>query len=157
MTRYLWSKLLFNASVNALGAILNQNLGELAADPETVDLMNQIVNEIFVVAHHTGVNLFWQTPKTYQDLLRTRILPSAANHRPSMLQDLLKGKKTEIDALNGYIVRLAHQQGLTVPINSFLTRIVKEKETHCQVAPRKIGYRRPSAGVVAHALTASPV
>ncbi len=57
-----------------------------------------------------------------------RLLPPTASHFPSMLQDIQKGKRTEIDALNGALVRLGEQQGIATPVNQTLTRLIRYKE-----------------------------
>ena len=49
-----------------------------------------------------------------------------------MLQDIMNGKKTEIDALNGYITRIAHTHGLQVPVNELITALIKDKEIRRQ-------------------------
>jgi len=56
------------------------------------------------------------------------LLPPTVDHRASMLQDILAGRKTEIDALNGAISRYGREYGLPTPYNDLLTALIKFKE-----------------------------
>jgi 2-dehydropantoate 2-reductase len=64
----------------------------------------------------------------YIEKLFTRLIPATAAHRSSMLQDITKGRKTEIDALNGAVFKMADEMGLKVPVNQMLTSLIKAKE-----------------------------
>ena len=66
--------------------------------------------------------------QAYLELLFTRLIPATAGHRSSMLQDLCSGKPTEIEALNGALVRRAKQVGIRAPVNALVTRLVHTKE-----------------------------
>ncbi len=64
----------------------------------------------------------------YYRFLMERQLPPTVGHRASMLQDILKGRKTEIDALNGAICQYARELGIQTPYNDLLTALIKFKE-----------------------------
>ena len=72
--------------------------------------------------------------QAYLELLFTRLIPPTATHQSSMLQDIRRGKPTEIDALNGALVRLARQAGLSAPANELITRLVHAKERFAGVS-----------------------
>jgi 2-dehydropantoate 2-reductase len=91
--------------------------------------MRQIIKEAFNVARSAGVELFWKQPEEYIDCLFSRLIPVTAAHHPSMLQDIQRQRRTEIDALNGAIVKLGEQHGVNAPINRFLTSLIKSLES----------------------------
>jgi len=126
--KFIWGKVLYNCCLNALSALLEVNYGELLEHDETRQIMSEVIVEIFAVAQKKGVVLAWNSPAEYQDLLFGRLIPDTYAHRASMLQDILRGKKTEIDAMNGAVVSLGKQLGVSTPVNSLLTRLIKAKE-----------------------------
>lgn len=127
--RFIWGKVLYNVALNAPAALLEMNYGGLPETPETIALMEAILEEAFAVAASQGITLDWPSPQAYLETLLTKLIPATAAHFPSMLQDIRKGKRTEIDALNGAIVRLGRARGLKTPVNETLTRLIKSKES----------------------------
>ncbi len=124
----LWDKILYNCALNPLGAILECSYGQLAENPETVKIMNSIIREIFKIAQANNIKLRWNSPEEYIQHFYNNLIPPTKEHFPSMYYDLKSGKKTEIDALNGAIVKLAHSKGLSAPVNETITSLVKFKE-----------------------------
>jgi 2-dehydropantoate 2-reductase len=123
---FLWGKVLYNCSLNALGAILNVPYGVLRETPEVMEVMRRIIEEIFAVARARQVTLPYEDPETYYRTLTEVQLPPTALHRSSMLQDLNRGSRlTEIDALNGAISRYGRELGVPTPCNDILTAIIK--------------------------------
>ena len=125
----VWGKVLYNCSLNPLGAILDVPYGELAS-PHTWAIIEDVVKECFAVAASVGVTLKWNEPAAYLELLRSRQLPDTAAHRASMLQDIERGRRTEIDHLNGAIARLARERGIAAPVNESLAALVRYLEIH---------------------------
>jgi 2-dehydropantoate 2-reductase len=126
ITSFLWGKVLYNCSLNALGAILNVPYGRLQETPEVMETMRRIIDEIFLVATSKGVKLPYENAQAYYKTLTEVQLPPTATHRSSMLQDMAKGGRlTEIDALNGAISRYGREQGIPTPVNDVLTAIIK--------------------------------
>jgi 2-dehydropantoate 2-reductase len=126
ITSFLWGKVLYNCSLNALGAILNVPYGTLRDTPEIMDVIQGIIAEIFAVARSKGVQLPYKDAREYYLTLTDRQLPPTATHRSSMLQDMAKGGRlTEIDALNGAISRYGREQGVATPVNDVITAIIK--------------------------------
>jgi 2-dehydropantoate 2-reductase len=123
---FLWGKVLYNCSLNALGAILNVPYGRLKEAPEVMKVMREIIHEIFGVALAKGVKLPYENADAYYKILTEIQLPPTATHRSSMLQDMAKGSRlTEIDALNGAIGRYGREHGIETPVNDVLTAIIK--------------------------------
>lgn len=128
ITSQLWGKVLYNCSLNALGAILDIAYGDLAQSPESLGLIEAVIHEIFTVAEAKGVALPYSGPEEYYRFLLERQLPPTAMHHSSMHQDISLGRATEIDALNGAISRYGKEQGVPTPVNDVLTAIIKGLE-----------------------------
>ncbi len=124
----LWDKILYNAALNPLGAILECTYGQLAEHAETRSIMDAIIDEIFRVAPAHEMPLNWKSAEEYRTHFYTRLVPPTAKHFPSMYYDVKAGKRLEIDALNGAIVKLAREKGISVPVNASITDIIKAKE-----------------------------
>ena len=120
----LWSKALINAAINPLTAILRLRNGELLDYPETREIMRSAVEEAAAVAKTKGIQVKWPDPVAQTE----RVCQATASNYSSMLQDVLNHKRTEIDYINGAIVREGEAQGIPVPVNKTLTLLVKAIE-----------------------------
>ena len=121
----LWSKLIVNVGINALTALLRIPNGALLQGAATRDLMRDAVGEALAVANALGVDLdpLVQLERVFKICDLTR------NNRASMLQDILRGRITEIDVINGAIVRKGFETGIPTPVNQMLTRLIKALES----------------------------
>jgi 2-dehydropantoate 2-reductase len=123
----VWKKLLMN-STNAVAALTGMNGAAEASDQHVRQLLHDVMAETIAVAHalgHTGLDL----EACVRDMLE--ILTRAGEGRASMLQDFDAGRRTEIDALNGAVVRAAERLMIDVPINRAVYSLVKGWErTH---------------------------
>jgi 2-dehydropantoate 2-reductase len=126
--KFIWGKVLYNCCLNPLSALLEVTYGELSEHSETRQIMTSVIEEIFAVASAKGVALAWNSPLEYQQVLFGRLIPDTYAHHASMLQDVMRGNRTEIDALNGAIARLGEETGTPTPVNVILTQLVKTKE-----------------------------
>lgn len=124
----LFAKLLYNCSLNPLGAILGVHYGALSERDETKELMNRVIEETFAVIAALGGKTPWPNAETYRKIFYEKLIPATYNHRPSMLQDLENGKRTEVDALVGYVSRRGRQLGISTPTCDMLASLVKFKE-----------------------------
>ncbi|MGE5809232.1 MAG: ketopantoate reductase family protein [Nitrospirota bacterium] len=124
----LWDKILYNAALNPLGAILECTYGQLAERGETRRIMDAVIGEIFLVAQAHGFALNWGSADESRSHFYRSLVPPTAAHFPSMYYDVKCGKRLEIDSLNGAIVRLAREKGIAVPLNEAITNIIKAKE-----------------------------
>ena len=123
----LWAKVFYNAALNPLGALLGLRYGELAADPERRMIMNRVVGEAYSVACAEGVRLGWASVADYLDVFYGRLVPATADHRSSMLQDIERNRRTEIDAICGEIVRRADIHGIDAVVNRLLKLLVSAR------------------------------
>jgi len=129
---HIWGKVLYNCALNPLGAILGVPYGALGDNPETRELMQRVIEEIYQVAAAKGVKLSHPTAAAYFQHFMARLLPPTAAHWPSMWQDLAAGRRTEIEALNGAICRYGQETGVATPYNDAISRLMRFLEkTHC--------------------------
>jgi 2-dehydropantoate 2-reductase len=135
---YLWAKMFYNAPLNALGALLQVQYGVLGDEPELREIMDWIIDEAFLVAKTNGVELLWKTVDDYRALFYRHLIPSTYNHQSSMLQDFQRGRRTEIDAINGAIWRYGRQLGISTPFNEIMTRLTWERERKCGEATNSV-------------------
>ena len=124
----VWGKVLYNCALNGLSTLLEVPYGKLLERDSTRRLMRGIIEEAYRVAGAAGVRLEPATAAAYAELLVSRLIPDTAAHHPSMLQDLQRGRFTEIDSLNGALVRLGKEAGVDTPVNELVTRLVHMKE-----------------------------
>ncbi|NOY52611.1 MAG: 2-dehydropantoate 2-reductase [Deltaproteobacteria bacterium] len=126
--RFIWGKVLYNAALNAPAAVLGVNYGKLLESEAARGLMYDIIREAFAVADAEGIELDWETPEEYREILFSRLIPPTASHFPSMLRDIQRGKRTEIDALNGALAHRGETRGIPTPVNRTLTRLILYRE-----------------------------
>jgi 2-dehydropantoate 2-reductase len=120
---YVFGKFVHNCSVNALAAISGLRSGEMWRTPEMNALQERVIDEILAVVKARGWKLYDPNPrKKIRDHTATRF------NKPSMLQHVEKGQRTEIDALNGAIVREAKALGIPVPCNETVVAFIKGLE-----------------------------
>ncbi|HYK64391.1 MAG TPA: 2-dehydropantoate 2-reductase [Patescibacteria group bacterium] len=128
ITPVIWAKLLYNAALNPLGAILHRSYGELAEDPDVRPIMERAIEEAYAVARALGVALPYSSGEEYRTHFYEKLVPPTYDHRPTMLHDLRVRGRTEIGALNGKIVELADRLGLAAETNLMLTRLIRAAE-----------------------------
>lgn len=88
-----------------------------------------MITEAFQVAKASGQSLGIATADEYLEILWNQKLPPTRDHKSSMLQDILRGKKTEIDYINGAILRIGAEHDIETPYNSAVVSMVKAKES----------------------------
>ncbi len=126
----LWDKILYNCALNPLGALLECSYGDLAENKYTRQIMESIIKEIFLVTKANDIKLRWENPEEYIKHFYQNLIPPTKKHFPSMFYDLKSGKKTEIDALNGAIIKLAQKKGIKAQTNETITLLIKFKESN---------------------------
>ena len=112
----------YNCSLNALGAVLKVPYGHLYENENSRVILEKIVEEAFQVMLRLGHDSHWHSAKEYLNHFYNQLLPSTCKHESSMLQDIRVGNKTEIDALNGVIVREGEKLGVDVFYNAIVRR-----------------------------------
>jgi 2-dehydropantoate 2-reductase len=125
----LWAKMLYNCALNPLGAILGVPYGVLAQHESTKEIMKGVVEEIFKVMQAAGYQTHWRTAEDFLTHFYAKLLPDTAEHKSSTLQDILAKKRTEIDALNGALLKLARDHRVEAPYNSVVHNMVKFLES----------------------------
>jgi 2-dehydropantoate 2-reductase len=123
----LWTKVFYNAALNPLGALLGVPYGWLADDPDARAIMDRVIDEAFAVARAARVALAFADADAYRARFYDALVPSTARHRSSMLQDLERGRPTEIDAINGYVARRGAELGVAVPTNAALAHMIRAR------------------------------
>jgi 2-dehydropantoate 2-reductase len=117
----MWRKAIFNCVINPTTALLESEVGAIV-DPRLNSLKRQIIDECLAVAMADGVSFD-------EDLvaLIDRVF-AGARTIASMRQDLIKGRKTEIDHMNGAVVDLGERYGIACPVNAAMTTMIRYLE-----------------------------
>jgi len=120
---YVYGKFVLNCGVNAIAAVTGLRSGEVYRTPELRGLQGHMIDEVLRVVDAKGWKLSESDP-------RAKILhhSSLRFNKPSMLQHVEQGRRTEIDAINGALVREAHSIGVAVPYNEAVVALVKGVE-----------------------------
>jgi 2-dehydropantoate 2-reductase len=121
---HLWGKLVANASVNALSALLDCDAGEIPRDPNAARLAEALAEETASVAAALKINLPFVSPWQYV----TEVVALGADAKSSMAYDLESGHPSEIDHLNGAVVAFGRRTGTPTPYNDAMVRLVKARE-----------------------------
>lgn len=119
----LWAKLILNCAYNALSALSQLPYGRLVQVPGIPAVMDEAVAECLAVAHAMGVRIPGDVPEAV-----ARIAQTMAGQFSSTAQDVARGKPTEIDHLNGHVLRCGERLGVPTPVNRTLHALVKAVE-----------------------------
>ncbi len=117
----VWGKLVINAAINPLTALLGVPNGELLKRPGARMLMGRLAGEATRVAVAHGVALPFSNPISAAEDVARR----TASNRSSMFQDVKRGAPTEIDAISGAVVRAGQEKGVRAPINWAMWQLVR--------------------------------
>ena len=126
----IWSKLIINVGINALTAITRLPNGRLLEFEGTHKILREAVSEATRIAKRKRIKLIYDDPLAKVEA----VCEATACNICSMLQDVLKKKRTEIDFINGVIVRQGQELGIPVPVNSMLVDLVKTIEASYNLA-----------------------
>lgn len=116
----IWEKVAFNAALNTLTSVTMLPQGYLGQTPEGAELAHTIVSEVLSVAHAKGIHTDDAHVHSNVDTLFT----AHFDHCPSMFQDVLRNRTTEVDFINGAVVREAEAVGVQVPVTKVLYQLV---------------------------------
>jgi 2-dehydropantoate 2-reductase len=117
----LWTKLIVNCAYNAISALGRARYGRIVRDPSAREVMRQAVEETIAVARAAGVRL----PDGDLVGVALGLAETMPETISSTAQDVARGKRTEIDSLNGYVVRRGAELGVGTPVNRTLHALVK--------------------------------
>lgn len=139
VTGWVWGKLAINAAINPLTAILHVPNGALLESEWARRLMRRAAYEVATVAAEQNIHLPFEDAAARAE----EVAVSTARNRSSMLQDMLRGVETEIEAICGAVVRAGESMGIDAPANKMLYELVKAlEETH----PAQIGFKAGQVG-----------
>jgi 2-dehydropantoate 2-reductase len=125
IARELWTKFTWNCGLNAISALGRAKYGQIAASPDARKLVEAVVYEVLAVAKAANIH-----PPGFEDPQVAlagsfKIATQMAEALSSTAQDMIRGKRTEIDSLNGYISRRGAELGVPTPVNHALYTLVK--------------------------------
>jgi 2-dehydropantoate 2-reductase len=120
----VWEKVAFNAALNSVCAVTGCTVDQLDAVPGGRELAIGIVDEVIAVAQASGIAA--DGAKTRANV--THAIAAHVGHKPSMLQDVLAGRATEIEFINGAVVAVAARLGTPVPRTTSLLALVRLME-----------------------------
>ena len=123
--REMWLKFLVNCSFNAISGIGQISYGEMVKSPGIIKLIEEITREFLAIAALENVNITLAEALAANESIATTMVTQIS----STAQDLSKGKMTEIDFLNGYIVELGKRHGVATPYNESVHALVKMLES----------------------------
>lgn len=120
----LWKKLTVNCAFNAVSALGRSRYGRMAADPRIRALMEEVVRETLAVARADGIDL----DEAAMIASVWKVAEGLSTQYSSTAQDILRGKPTEIDMLNGHVTQRAEALGVPVPVSRTLHALVRLRE-----------------------------
>jgi 2-dehydropantoate 2-reductase len=118
----LWQKLIMNCAYNAISALARANYGRITEDAGSIEVIKEVVGEAVAVGTAAGVRLSADAMIAAALKLGSEAMPEAVS---STAQDIARGKLTEIDSLNGFLVRKGAELGVPAPVNQTLYSLVK--------------------------------
>jgi len=137
----VWAKLLLNCSVTTIGAIAGQTMRQYIASGRGREVFRRAYDEALSVALANGIRLermiVEPIPPDWREAMVTgndygawldEVIAAYGDIKPSMLQDFERGRRTEIDFINGYVTQLGRQSGVPVAMNAAITEMVHRIE-----------------------------
>lgn len=121
----VWKKVIMNVAYSGTAGLTELTIGQIIAHPKAWDIAAGCSREAVAVAHALHIDLGLSDPIAHVRALGGKI-PDA---RPSMLLDLQAGRRCEVDAINGAIVRLGRQHGVPTPVNDVVVALIHAKES----------------------------
>lgn len=122
--REIWAKAIINSAINSLTAIVGVRNGKILSNPELLSSAEDLIREGVEIAKAHGKDLTFEEmrERTFDVAKRT------SGNRSSMLQDLQRKRRTEVDSINGAIAEKAEEVGMDAPLNLTMVRIIKAME-----------------------------
>ncbi|MFX1517740.1 MAG: ketopantoate reductase family protein [Promethearchaeota archaeon] len=124
----MWRKVLTNATICPLGALLHVPNGLILEKPSIIQIFDAILEEGITLAK---LNLPDEDFSQTRDYI-LKVMEKTGNNKCSMLQDIERGRKTEIDYMNGFIVRESRRLGLKAPVNAAIADLIRHLERYPQ-------------------------
>jgi 2-dehydropantoate 2-reductase len=121
----LWTKFVWNCALNAISALGQAKYGQIAASADARKVVETVVQEVLLVARAAGIQPPGLEDPSAAIAGALKIASQMGEALSSTAQDMLRGKRTEIDSLNGYIARRGAQLSVATPVNQALYALVK--------------------------------
>jgi 2-dehydropantoate 2-reductase len=118
-----WTKVIFNAATSPLSALTGLSVGPVCTDPGLRQQVDGLVSEALAVCERAGIELLRPPQEAVEEAIA-----DAYHHKPSMLQDVLARRATEIDVLNGGIAAEGRRTGLPTPLHDCMVALVRGLE-----------------------------
>ena len=133
----LWTKLIWNCALNAISALGRAKYGQISANEEARQVVRDAVTEVLAVAHASKIQLpgIADAQAAFDGAMK--IASQMTGALSSTGQDLQRGKRTEIDSLNGFIARRGAELGVATPVNRALYALVKLAEENLETGRSK--------------------
>jgi len=128
LAKYLWDKMLFNCTLNPLSAILEVTYGQLTENEYSLQIMDNLIDEIFNVIISSGYTVDWKSAEEYKEFFYSKLIIDAYKHVSSTLQDIQHENKTEIDSLTGTVISLGEKNNVDVSTNKMIYNLIKAIE-----------------------------
>src|ERR1700719_4049911 len=135
----LWTKLIWNCALNAISALGRAKYGQIAASEDARKVVDTVVNEVLAVAAAARIQLPGVDNLQAGLAGALKIATQMSGAISSTGQDLMRGKRTEIESLNGYIARRGAELGVPTPVNHALHTLVKLAEESNEIAAQRSG------------------
>ena len=119
-----WTKVVFNAATSPLAALTGLSMGPICTDPALRAQVDALVDEALAVCDAAGITLLKAPSESFTEAIET-----AWGHKPSMLQDVLARRATEVDVLNGGIADEGRRQGVPTPLHDAMVALVHGLES----------------------------
>jgi 2-dehydropantoate 2-reductase len=126
MVRTMWWKFMINVGVNQAAAIMRVPFGVFQRESDARAVMQLLMREVIALAQSKGINLQEHDLKGWDTILNTL----SAQGKPSMLQDIEAGRKTEVDIFAAKVVAFGRDCGIPTPVNETVLHIIKTIERH---------------------------
>ncbi|UCE14247.1 MAG: 2-dehydropantoate 2-reductase [Candidatus Heimdallarchaeota archaeon] len=122
----MWQKLLTNSTICPLAALLHVPNGQILKKPSIQRIFDKIIEEGLVLANHYVPDEDFSMTREFI----LKVIEKTKDNRCSMLQDIERKRRTEIDYLNGFIVQESHQLGMKAPVNAAITDLIRHLERY---------------------------
>lgn len=119
----IWQKSILNASLSPVCAVTGKTMAQALRDPILADVVENLVKEGIAIARANEISLGWDYYRYGMKYLTT-----AGDHKPSMLIDIEMKRRTEVDYINGQLVKYAQRAGVPAPYNTMIRALVKALE-----------------------------
>lgn len=119
----LWDKMMLNAVINTICTMMDITMGQYATFSQASELSEELIQEGTKVAEADGVKML-KTPEEMAAVIQRESSSVNPLHRPSMYQDMVNNRPTEVEYINGYILKRAKVHGLDAPKHELLVKLV---------------------------------